>query len=493
LSCTATSRQNRPTRSLDSTSWRGAGSLIVTELDDFAGFCAQLTLDAGRPMLLESFQRTMLGDYFVGVPETLILLPKGNAKSTTLAALSLFHMCTTEDADVTIVAASRDQAGILLKQASGFVRRCEGLCARITVKQRELVHRMLGGRVRVLAADVDTLDGILPSLGLIDELHRFRSAEPYHIVRAGIDKRHGQMLTISTAGWDATSVLWRVRQAALERGAERDGCYLRAGDEGLRLHEWSLTPGDDPDDVELVKRANPLAAITIEQLRARHDSPSTMPWDWQRFACGLWTSAARPWVDPAAWDACRDGSLEIPAGGEVVLGVDLGRRWDSTAVVAAYRHDCGRVVVRAWIRRSPGGAGESTDMAMVEAKLRELADRYEVLEVAYDPWSLERSAQILAEEGLEMVACPQTEARMAPATSRLRDAVEAGRLAHDGDPELAAHVLAGVLTESERGPRISKRKSRAAIDGLVALAMAVERLEAREPDDDIPAPLVAWR
>ena len=462
-------------------------------LDEFAGFCAQLTLDSGRPMVLEGFQRRMLSDYFGGVPETLCLLPKGNGKSTVLGALGLFHLCTTEDADVTIVAASRDQAGILLRQASGFVRRSEGLRARITVKQRELVHRTLGGRIRVLAADVDTLDGILPTRGLIDELHRFKSAEPYHIVRAGVDKRAGAMVTISTAGWDLTSALWRVRQAALERGAQRDGCYLRAGDDGLRLHEWSLRDGDDPDDIALVAEANPL--VDVAQLRALHDSPSTRtaPWNWARFHCGLWTSAEKPWVDPAAWDACRDPSLQIPDGGRVVLGVDLGRRWDSTAVVGAHKHDSSRVVVRSWIRASPGRAGGSTDMALIEAQVRELADRYEVVEVCYDPWSLERSAQQLADDGLELVEFPQTDSRMAPATSRLREAIGAGRIAHDGDAELAAHVLAGVLTESERGPRISKRKARAAVDGLVALAMAVERLEGREPDDDIPPLLVAWR
>ena len=50
-------------------------------------------------------------------------------------------------------------------------------------------------------------------------------------------------------------------------------------------------------------------------------------------------------------------------------------------------------------------------------------------------------------------------------------------------------MLAGVTTPSERGERITKRKSGQAIDGLIALAMAVERVE-QVQDDDVPALLV---
>jgi phage terminase large subunit-like protein len=55
----------------------------------------------------------MLADYFDGTRETLILLPKKNGKSTTLAALALFHLIATLDAECVIGAASRDQATIL--------------------------------------------------------------------------------------------------------------------------------------------------------------------------------------------------------------------------------------------------------------------------------------------------------------------------------------------------------------------------------------------
>ena len=98
-------------------------------LDDFAGFCSELVLDNGERMLLEPFQREIVADYFAGATETLMLISKKNGKTTLLAALALFHLLTTQDAECVVAAASRDQATILYDQAVGFVRRTPALRA----------------------------------------------------------------------------------------------------------------------------------------------------------------------------------------------------------------------------------------------------------------------------------------------------------------------------------------------------------------------------
>ena len=117
----------------------------------FAAFCGQLPIENGSPMRLEPFQQRLLADYFAGVTETLILLPKKNGKSTLLAALGLFHLCSTPDAECVIAATSRDQAALILRQCQGFIRRSPGLAGRLRVTQREIAHLTLGGRVRVRA------------------------------------------------------------------------------------------------------------------------------------------------------------------------------------------------------------------------------------------------------------------------------------------------------------------------------------------------------
>jgi phage terminase large subunit-like protein len=82
-----------------------------------------------------------------------------------------------------------------------------------------------------------------------------------------------------------------------------------------------------------------------------------------------------------------------------------------------------------------------------------------------------------------------------PASSTLLELIRDGRLVHDGDPLLRRHVLAAVAARTEKGWRISKRRSRQAIDACVALAMAADRATQLVPVSDFiiemvgPAPL----
>ena len=68
---------------------------------------------------------------------------------------------------------------------------------------------------------------------------------------------------------------------------------------------------------------------------------------------------------------------------------------------------------------------------------------------------------------------PQSPERMANASENLYRLIETGQLAHDGDPLLRAHVVAGITKETERGWRLVKDpKLSRPIDALIALAMA---------------------
>ncbi len=452
-------------------------------LDQFEAFARQLTLDNGRPFVLEPFQKTMLADFFAGTRETLILLPKKQGKTSLLGALALAWLVTTPDAECVIAAASRDQAGIMLRQATGFIRRSPALQSRLVVKQREIVHRQLGGRVRVIAADVDTADGLLVDLALVDEWHRHRDSDLYGILRDGLAARDGRLVTISTAGSDRDSPLWKARQAALELGAHRDGAYLRGGspDGSFVLHEWSLREGDDLNDLELVKTANPLAAMTVERLRERKESPTMTPWQWARFACNVWTQSESPWLPAGAWEACEEPGVDIPEGADVWLGVDLGLKHDSAAVVAVHEREDERLAVRSFVIDPPGD-GTSLDIGAVEDLIRRAGATWAVRAVTYDPWRFERSAQMLTDQGVFMVDHPMTNSRMAPESEALYEAINSRRIAHDGDPVLAQHVAAGVTTETDRGWRLTKRRARDRIDALIALVMAVD-LATRKPEE----------
>ena len=144
-----------------------------SELEAFERFCfSALTTEQGAPFVLEPFQTAILEDYFGGARELVVLLPKKNGKSSLVAAIALWHLLSVPFSEAMIVAAARDQAGIVMRQVTGFIRRSPQLRARLKIVQREIRNDELDGRLRVLASDVDTVDGQLPTLVAVDELHR---------------------------------------------------------------------------------------------------------------------------------------------------------------------------------------------------------------------------------------------------------------------------------------------------------------------------------
>lgn len=453
----------------------------MDELDLFADFAERhLRLESGAPLVIEDFQRTILGDYFGGATESLILIPKKNGKSTLIAALALFHMATTPDAETVVVAASRDQAGVLFGQSAGFVRRSSWLRKRMRPTLRELRSRTDAGRVRVLAADANTADGVIPSLAIVDELGRHKSAELYSVLRDGLGPRKGRLLAISTAGDDEESPLGEMRrQAHAMKEQRRDGCYryARSDDRSFVLHEWALSPDDDRDDLALVKQANPASWQTVEALRRRFDSPSMTTWAWARFACGVWMVGQDSAISEKEWKACEVSGCEIPADHPgVFVGIDLGWKWDTTAMVPVCRYG-EKVRVHRPTILTPPQDGTSLDSEEVFDAAAAMRDRWPDCTFVLDPEAGgEQLAQRIDRElGGDLMTHSQRNRPMCHASQILSEQIAAGMLEHPGDDEgLTRHVLSASAKFVGTGWRLVKRrKSPLPIDAAVALAMAL--------------------
>jgi phage terminase large subunit-like protein len=471
------------------------------ELEAFARFCASvLTDEHGRPFVLHDFQREILRDYFAGTRELVVLLPKKNGKSSLVAALALWHLLSTPFAEAMIVAAARDQAGIVMRQVTGFVRRSPELKARLKIVQREVRNEELDGRLRVLASDVDTVDGQLPTFVAVDELHRHKRTELYAVLRDGLGPRDGQLVAISTAGDDEQTPLGTLRAAAYALpGLVREGAHRYVASGRFAFHEWALDPSDDVHDLAIVKTANPL--VSLEELRERHDSPTMADWQWKRFACGIWARGELGAFEPSEWGACARTPLELPEDAlGPYIGVDLGLKWDTTALVRVWIRGGGwkpgrRQVgpnrfVAEWIPSGepatiyvdktivlvPPRDGTSLLLDDVFDACEALAEGREATFIVDPLAGGEQLAQRLDVEldNCRIVTHSQSNAPMCKASQRLAEAISSERLRHPADVTLSAHVLScGVRTVGE-GWRLAKQKgSSAPIDAAVALAMAL--------------------
>lgn len=442
-------------------------SRSAAKLSEFSRFAAELQTEDGSSLEVHPFQKTMLRAYFDGARETALIIPKKNGKSTLMAALALYHLVVTPNAECVMVAASRDQAEIVLRQARMFIRKAPALERIVSVRQRSIISELDEGRIRVLAADADTADGIIPTLAIVDELHRHRTAELYGVCRDGLGPRNGQLITISTAGATMDSPLGELRRRAYELpGFKRRSKHNEAHspDGAFAFHEWCLDPEDDVSDMALVKKANPAPWQSVKALTERFGSPTMTPWQWRRFACGIWTEGEEPWIEPEMWDRLADREL-APIRGERLF-VDVRTQFQRAAIaMVAPRGDTTAVFAR--ILPAP------TSFETVEQIVRDLAANYDVTKVLHGGRGFARSAEILEAEGLPMLEFPASPERMSQASGTLYRLLETKALRHDGSPDLRAQVLAGTVRKDERGWRLQEDPmTHHPIEALISLAVA---------------------
>jgi phage terminase large subunit-like protein len=425
---------------------------------------------------IEQFQRLIAEEAFSDRRELLVLLPRGNGKTTLMAAVGVFSLLSTREPAIYVCAASRDQARLLFDTAKRMVRGHPELERRITPRYSEL--RVDGGFLRVIASDAPLAHGLTPSLVLVDELHAHRDGELYEAMRTSMLKRPGaRMVTISTAGSDPDGVLGRLRARALSQPrVTRHGALTRAYGPNLGMLAWEVGDDWDGEDLEPVKDANPASWITLDGLAEQRDAVADVAF--RRYHCNQWAASGQHWLPIGAWQKCADPTAKINPGERIFVGVDVGGERSASAVVWVtedLRVDC-RVF--------------HGDRAVLECadQARELALTYSIAELAFDPWRFEAPALELAERGIPVVAFPQSNARMGPASERLHAAIVEGRLSHPDNPDLNAHVRQAVARDTPRGWRIDKLKSRDNIDACVALAIAVEAAE----NKPAPVELLGW-
>lgn len=449
-------------------------SPIWGSLSDFAKFFEATT---GNP--LDPFQFKILHEVWDGLRTLLVLIPRGNGKTTLFAVLALWHLLIRDRAKVYLAASSRDQAGIALDTALEIVQSDPRLQKLIKPLPgyKMLQRRDRPGFIKILSSDADRAMGAQPTLVLVDELHAHKNDKLYIALKTAMGKNmDAQLVTISTAGWDDEGALGLMRDAALglddcQKFPKERLTVARNPESNFAMLEWALWPEDDDSDPKAYKRANPATFVKEDFLREQLAAPDLHHLEVMRFHGNVWTAVAESWLPPGAWEACCDADAAIPEGSDVAVGVDVGRKHDHTAVVALYRRADGRVVVDATVFVPPED-GTSLDLDLVERHLRDMAGRFNVLGVVYDPWSFERSAQMLADEGLTMIEHPQSPERMHKSSSLIYEAVMNKTIAHNGDRALAAHVAAGSSKDTERGWRLVKNpKLKKPIDALIAMTI----------------------
>lgn len=440
----------------------------------------------GQPLKLAKSQKEWFEEALAdGIDAAVKSMPRGNGKSTEgggLATWAVFDDDETGAPQVPIIATTIGQA----------IRSCYGAALSMVKAEPELLRRALiytgvatprivvpfnGGELFPISNDPDGLQGLDPSLALVDEIG-FQSIESWDSLRLASGKRERSVVIgLGTPGLDRENALFHLRKLVHE-GATLPGFVFR---------EYAAPDGCRIDDRKAWRIANPaLRAGFLRASALETDLGITPEAHFRIFRLGQWyDGGTESWLGldgRRLWEG-----LTSPWGfaenGLTWVGVDVGLKRDSTAVVAVQDRGDGRfhAICRLWVP-TPDTSVDTTD---VMKYLRDLADRYAVEAISFDPRFFDVPAKYLADEGLPMVEIPQSLERMTPAIGNLYETIKKGGLTHDGDPAFATHVLNAAPRFNERGFTLAKSKSTGRIDAVIALALALDRAMHREPQSEV--------
>jgi len=435
----------------------------------------------GSPVRLAPFQKRFLRDVLApGVDIGVLGTPRGNGKSTfggALAVWALFDDDETGSPQVPVIATTLAQA----------YRSCYGVALSMIRHEPELERRALiytgvgtsrvvvpasEGELFPVSNEPDGLQGLDPSFALVDEIG-FQPQESWDSLRMGAGKRSRSLIVgVGTPGFDRTNALYHLRKAI------REGATLP----GVVYREYSAPEDCELDDRKAWRKANPaLAAGFLRASALETDLAITPEGHFRIFRLGQWVDGTESWLGKnggATWDAL-EGDYEFVPGAPTWAALDVGIKRDSTAVALVQRDDAGKLHVSArfWVPTED----QPVDVTDVMQHLRDLAQTYDLEAISFDPRFFDVPAKMLGDEGLPMVEIPQSVERMTGILGSLLEVIKRGEIAHDGDPLLRLHVLNAVPRFNERGFTLQKSKSRGRIDGVIALALAVDRAM-RAPD-----------
>jgi len=189
-----------------------------------------------------------------------------------------------------------------------------------------------------------------------------------------------------------------------------------------------------------------------------------------------WVSGESTFVDLDWWDRCTDAQARpiisdpsLP----VWIGVDASIKRDSTAIVVCSWDEEQKRVRLGWHRIfQPTPQDPLNFEDTIEETLLDLANRFTIEEIKFDPFQMISTAQRLQEARLPMMEFAQTVPNLTAASSNLFDLIKGGNLISYPDAELRLALSRTVALETSRGWRIAKQKTSHKIDVVVALAMA---------------------
>lgn len=485
----------------------------------------------GNPMQLLPFQQEFIRDVYdnpKGTRRAYLSIGRRNGKTGLIAALLLAHIIGPEavkNSQIASGARSREQAALVFNLAVKMINANPELngdgdprksLVRIVPSSKKIIGLAMNVEFRALSAEAGSNHGMGLRLAILDEAGQVKGEHDPFV----------EALETSMGSYDDALLLAISTQAATDKDMFSVWLDDAGDDPQIVSHVYTAPEDCDLMDEDAWRVANPALGVFRSEvdLRQKMAEAQRLP---SKENSVRWLflnqriDADAPFVSPGVW--MENGGSPEPINGPVFAGLDLSEVSDLTAFVAISQQGnsewgvhptfwlpgdgllekarADRVPYDRWFKDGKllTSPGRTVDYSFVAEYLRGFCDQHDVRRIAFDRWNFRHLRPWLEKAGFRdeelegdsaiFKEMGQGFASMSPALRDLEAALLEGKLRHGAHPVLEMCARNAVVEADAAGNRkLTKKKSRGRIDGMVSLAMALsvavdDRKEGGSMDD----------
>lgn len=492
-----------------------------------------LLLWPDQPMLLMPWQKRWILEVFKEIEVTLenertgkrwkeirrpvgtalVSIPRKNGKSGFISALIpalMFGPLYERGMEITCAATKKDQARIVFDDAARMMRISPVFTedGSFEFYRNSMFSEQHGVKCKPVASREAGAHGLNSNVILLDEIARLPDLSIYDTLKEATSTRTNSLI-ICFSTMDG-----RVDNPMTELIGSVEALRLA----GIEHDDWHVLDckGDleeDPDPLseENIFRANisapfmPTLLETLEKERRVASISDRALARWLTVRLNIAGESDKQFINPIKWknaasETGRERYDEWPTTEAVVLGVDLSRSRDLTAIglwfpdrklldcmfflpeslIAEYeaRH---RLPFRQWVEKGDVIAcpGPIVDYDVVAGFLANISDRFDVLKMRYDTWGFENLREAMRRADVQM---PTEDVRMGVYSMnnymiKFENMIDAGALFHTNKPLLNFCVHSTAAEQDKRSITGVRKPVKAyhnsLIDGCIASMLAV--------------------
>ena len=511
----------------------------MSKADEIIEFIETLRLpdgtSVGKPFVLRDWQKEIIKEVYGPVDENgkrivrhaVFSSGRKAGKTAMISAICLSHLTGPEaikNGQLYSLSVDREQAAILFNYAKSMVYMDEELSERLNVieSRKQIIDPVSGSIYSVLSGEKKGKMGKSSSFIAFDELAEF-----------GTDRSLYDALLTSTAAHKEPMIWTFSTQSSDDKAVMSElidyGEKVRSGeieDPTFKSFLFTVPKDLDPFDEQHWHLANPSLGDfrSLEEMKdyaAKAKRMPSMQNSFENLYLNRRVDAAEHFISSETWKA--NGKESDPGTFDDVEcfgGLDLSSKNDLTVLILIAedaekkvhvmpffwtpadnlreREDKDKMPYSLWVNQGHliSVPGKTIDYKFVARRIADLKSKLEINSIQFDRWRIADMQRALSEEGVEawidgqdnsipgglkLVPHGQGFKDMNVALENLEDALIEERIRHGNHPVLTMCAANSRVQSDPAGNRkFSKIKSTGRIDGIVALAMALNGAQRKE-------------